>query len=230
VASPTAGLPAPTASAWLAASYALAGKQTILVDADLRRPVLHTLFGAANEAGLSALLSEPGERRDARGRAAPSMRGDTEPSTVRLDESLLPTDVAGLRLLPGGALPAANPAELLASPAAARVLRALQHAAEVVIVSGPPVTPTADAAVLASRGMDVLLVVEQAKTRGEHARAAFEALRRVNAHVVGTVFFRGPWSLLGPAAPFQRRAAPMQQQVLAMLARGNAGASSQREL
>jgi len=153
-----------TVLANLAVVMAQAGKQVILADCDLRRPVLHEIFGVSNHRGLTTALLDD--------------------SAAELP--LRDTEVPGLRLLPSGPLPP-NPAELLGSRRMAELIQTLRDQAEVVLFDAPPVIAVTDAAILASKVDGVLLVINAGVTRREHAQRAKAALERVNARLVGTV-------------------------------------------
>jgi capsular exopolysaccharide synthesis family protein len=154
-----------TTLANLAVVSAEAGRQVILVDADLRRPTLHKIFGLDNAEGLT---------------------------TVMMDESSLAspplqkTGVAGLLVLTSGPLPP-NPADLMGSRRMEEVIAVLAEQADQVFFDTPPVVAVTDAAVLATKVDGVLLVVSAGKTRRDHARTAVERLEQINARLVGTV-------------------------------------------
>ena len=157
-----------TTLANLAIALAETGAPTLLVDCDLRRPSLHTLFGLPNEAGLTSLMLA---------------------GTAMLDAAGLPlqaTAVPNLRLLPSGPLPP-NPAELLASRRMADLLLLLAEQATYVLFDTPPILAVADAAVLAPRVDGVLLVVRAGKTRRDLAVKARKMLEQVKANLVGAV-------------------------------------------
>ncbi len=154
-----------TTLANLAVAMAQAGKKVILVDCDLRRPSLHTIFGARNTPGLSDM-----------------MRDDA----LMVKPPLQDTAVANLRLLPSGTIPP-NPAELLAARRMSDVIAALQQLADVVLFDAPPVIAVTDAAVLASKVDAVLLVINAGKTKREHAKKAKALLEKVNARLIGAV-------------------------------------------
>lgn len=154
-----------TTLANLAVAMAQAGKKVILVDCDLRRPSLHTIFGARNTPGLSDM-----------------MRDDALMAKPPLQD----TAVANLRLLPSGTIPP-NPAELLAARRMSDVIAALQQLADVVLFDAPPVIAVTDAAVLASKVDAVLLVINAGKTKREHAKKAKALLEKVNARLIGAV-------------------------------------------
>ncbi|MBI4506678.1 MAG: CpsD/CapB family tyrosine-protein kinase [Chloroflexi bacterium] len=148
----------------LAVAVAQAGKRVALVDADLRRPCLHRLFGLPNRGGLTdALLADQVD--------APPLR---------------PAGVEDLALLVAGTLPP-NPAELLGSQRVQRLLAGLAARHDLVVLVAPPVTVVADASVLAPQVDGVLLVLAAGKTRRETAVRAKEQLAHVHAPVLGVV-------------------------------------------
>lgn len=161
-----------TTIANLAIALAETGATTLLVDADLRRPSLHTLFGAPNDAGLTSLMLT----------AATPGATAIDPASVPLQETAIPN----LRLLTSGPAPP-NPAELLASRRMADLLTLLAGQATYVLFDTPPVIAVADAAVLAPRVDGVLLVVRAGKTRRDLAVKARKALEQVKANIVGVV-------------------------------------------
>jgi non-specific protein-tyrosine kinase len=154
-----------TTLANLAVVSAQAGRKVILVDADLRRPMLHKIFGLGNETGLTTAIM------DEAAKASPPLHQ---------------TGIAGLSVLTSGPLPP-NPAELMASRRMEEVIAALAGQAEQVFFDTPPVVAVTDAAVLATKVDGVLLVISAGKTRREYARTAVQRLRQINARLLGTV-------------------------------------------
>jgi capsular exopolysaccharide synthesis family protein len=147
----------------LAVAMAEGGRRVVVVDADLRHPELHALFGVANQQGLTTAVL------------------GTED-----DVPLVDTSVPGLRLLPGGPT-VANPVEVLGAPRLERLLDQLREEADMVLVNVAPAAVLADAAVVAPRTDGVLLVVTVGRTRRDLAQRAKEQLQRVNAHILGVV-------------------------------------------
>jgi non-specific protein-tyrosine kinase len=148
----------------LAITIAQAEQRVILVDCDLRRPSLHTLFHLANDYGLTSVLLEPEE--------APL--------------PLLETSIPGLSLLASGPLPP-RPADLLGSRRMEALIARLQHHADMVLFDTPPVTAVTDAAVLARQLDGVLLVLKAGQTRRDRAREARRLLEKVKANIIGVV-------------------------------------------
>lgn len=143
---------------------AQAEQRVILVDCDLRRPSLHSIFHVPNEQGLTSLMLEQSD--------APL--------------PLQPTPVAGLHLLPSGPLPP-RPADLLGSRRMEAIIERLRAEADIVLFDTPPVTAVTDAAVLATRTDGVLLVLQAGRTRRDRAREARRLLEKVKANIVGVV-------------------------------------------
>jgi capsular exopolysaccharide synthesis family protein len=154
-----------TTLANLAVVSAEAGRNVILVDADLRRPTLHQVFGLDNEQGLTTAMMDESSL------ASPPLQK---------------TAVAGLSVLTSGPLPP-NPADLMGSRRMEEVIAALAGQADQVFFDTPPVVAVTDAAVLATKVDGVLLVISAGKTRRDYARTAVHRLEQINARLVGTV-------------------------------------------
>lgn len=152
-----------TTVANLAVTFAQGGHSVIIVDADLRRPRQHDIFGLGEGPGLSNFLLA-GEG------AAPPLRE---------------TGVEGLRVLTAGMRPP-NPAELLISPAMASLIETLRQQADFILFDTPPVVPVTDGALLGARTDGVLLVLQAGKTTREHAARARTLLDQVGATIIGT--------------------------------------------
>ncbi len=154
----------------LAVAMSQGEKRAILVDADLRRPALHKLFGVSNSQGLTTMAVE---------------------EQALVEPPLLETGVDNLWLLPSGPLPP-NPAEILGSRRMEEIIAALKTRADIILFDAPPVIAVTDAAVLGTKVDGVLLVVRAGKTRREHALRAKETLERVKVRLVGAVLNNAP--------------------------------------
>lgn len=163
ITAPAPGDGASTVAANLARVTAQAGTRVVLVDADLRQPAQHTLFGVANARGLSTVLAAEGPLS-----ALP----------------LVATSEEHLRLLPAGPEPP-NPAELLGRPRLRELLDLLLDQAAVVILDVPPAAAVTDAAVVAPQADGVLLVLTAGRSRRDHTARARELMANVGANVVG---------------------------------------------
>lgn len=155
---------ATTVASNLAIALAQTGRRVVLVDADLRRPMLHMLFGANPAAGVSSVLN----------------------GTFGLDAAVQPTEQDGLFLLPAG--PAVKLAsEVLSGPAMGRLLVELKSRFDTVIVDAPSPIIFADALVLGSQ-LDVALIVAKAghTPRGVEQQARRQ-LERSKVELLGVV-------------------------------------------
>jgi len=169
VTSPLPGDGKSTTSANLALSLAAAGQRTILIDADLRRPVVGSVFHLPEGAGLSDVLA---------GRAT-------------IDEVIHQPDPSGnLFVLTAGRIPP-NPSEVLGSQRMRDLLKGLRETA-MVIVDSPPAIPVADAAILSTAADGVLLVVSAGRTTFEMMQKAVENVARTNGRVLGAVLNKVP--------------------------------------
>jgi chain length determinant protein tyrosine kinase EpsG len=148
----------------LAVVFSQLGERTLLIDADLRQPRQHQLFGLDNRSGLSALLS---------GRAGPE--------TVHKIPSL-----AHLSVLPAGALPP-NPQELLARPLFDLLLHQFSSQFEVILVDSPAAAESADAQTIAVRAAAALVVVRKNASRVWRVQGVSDSVVQGKATIVGAV-------------------------------------------
>jgi non-specific protein-tyrosine kinase len=166
VTSPSRGDGKSEVAANLAVSLARAGKQVILVDANLRRPRIAALFGLSEEQGLSNLLDGPGQH--------------VTPLPIE--------SIPGLAVVPAGSV-APNSSEILGAQQMYRLIQEFKTLADVVIFDSPPLLYS-DALVLAPQVDGVLLVVNSGTTGRENTINAVESLRLVGANLIGSVLNR----------------------------------------
>ena len=164
VTSPGPGEGKSTTACNLAVTLAQLGTRTLLVDADLRRPLVHRAFNLVQEPGLTDILV----------------------GTAVLREAVRPNVIPNLDVLPAGALPP-NPSELLGSGAMSRLLEELRGTYETVIFDSPPTLAVTDAAVLSTSTDATIMVVRSGETEEGAAQRALEQLRRVQARIAGVV-------------------------------------------
>ncbi|HPR89670.1 MAG TPA: polysaccharide biosynthesis tyrosine autokinase [bacterium] len=154
-----------TTVANLAITFAQMGNRTLLIDADLRKPIQHRLFGLEKSSGLTNILV---------GRAG-------------LAESAREIEVLPeLHVLSCGVIPP-NPAELLGSEAMRHLLAEAHEQYSIVLIDAPPALAVTDAAILAPMMDGVLLVIRSGDTAREAAVRALEQLKRVGAPVLGAI-------------------------------------------
>jgi non-specific protein-tyrosine kinase len=157
-----------TTAANLAVVLAQAGLRVVLVDTDLRRPVLHKIFDLPNDWGLTGALF--GEY-------------------LGTKNVLFPTQVDNLSVIPSGPLPP-NPSEILGSQRMESFIEDLKQRTDVIIFDSPPLLTVTDSTVLATKAEGVVLVVDSGTTRRDALQKAVDTLRKVGAHILGTVLNR----------------------------------------
>lgn len=153
-----------TTASNLAASMAQSGKSVLLIDTDLRRPRVHSSFGLSREQGVSTLVA--GE-------------ASFESATQR-------SRVPGLDVMTSGPVPP-NPAELLHSPAFARLVDTARQRYDLVIFDSPPLGAVTDAAIIGPQVDGVVVVVKASETTRDALRSSLRQLRDVSAKVLGVV-------------------------------------------
>lgn len=154
----------------LAASIAQTGREVVIIDGDMRRPALHSLFNLPNDTGLSDYLSDEGEK--------PSL-GD------RLQDTHDPR----LKLLSSGPIPS-NPAELIGSERMQALLDELATQFDVILLDAPAMLAVTDAVVAASYVDSVVFVVRQGEIRRGTIDAMNHQLRFIKSQVHGLVVNR----------------------------------------
>jgi non-specific protein-tyrosine kinase len=151
----------------LAVTMAQSGRKTVLVDCDLRRPSLHTLFDRKAEPGFTDAI-------------------------LHNDEPVLQeTAVNNLWLLAAGTKPP-NPADILGTPQVDQLIARLQEKVDIILFDAPPVNAVTDAAVLGAKVDGVLLVLSAGKTRREHAERAKEILEKARVNIIGATLTNAP--------------------------------------
>jgi len=158
-----------TTAANAAIALAEQGHRTLLIECDLRRPMLHKVFGLDRSPGLADVL-------------AGQVHAEQVARTVPLTEH-----VEGiLEIIPAGSSPP-NPSELLGSTAMKEFLDSACGRYDKVILDTPPLNVVTDAAVVGTLADGVIIVTRQGATHREALRLACQALERVQVPVVGTV-------------------------------------------
>jgi capsular exopolysaccharide synthesis family protein len=150
-----------------AISLAQTGANVLLIDADMRRPRLHSVFDLENGIGLSTLLSSELTEANA-------------VSSVKFDPA------SKLNLLTSGPIPP-NPAELIGSDQMAELLKIYQHNFTHVVVDSPPIASFTDGVLIASMVDGVILVVHAGKSSRQVVRRSRQILTDIGARIFGVV-------------------------------------------
>ncbi|HEY6770715.1 MAG TPA: polysaccharide biosynthesis tyrosine autokinase [Candidatus Sulfotelmatobacter sp.] len=154
-----------TISANSAVVLAQSGSRVLLIDADLRRPSIHRLFGLQSRVGLSSLISGVAEVKD----------------VVRQD-----SHVPNLSIVPAGPIPP-QPAELLGSRVMKDLLTNWRNEFDHIVIDTPPCLSVTDAVVLSPEADQIILVARSGETTKTALRRACNVLLQVNARVMGIV-------------------------------------------
>jgi protein-tyrosine kinase len=161
--SPCAGEGRSQLAAELAIAFAQLGRRTLLVDADLRRPRQHVLFGADNDTGLAQALADGGSVR---------LHGIAE----------LPQ----MKLLTSGSLPP-NPLELLSGIRFEHLTFEWRRSFEFVILDTPPAAESSDAIAVASAVGNVLVLSRADVTPFSALKEMSRKLETSHARTLGAV-------------------------------------------
>jgi polysaccharide biosynthesis transport protein len=160
-----------TTLANLAVCYAQAGKRTLLIDADLRRPGLTGLMSMRGVHGLSEILRSEAEIGE----------------LVKIH--LRPSGMEGLDIIPSGPRPT-DPAELLGSPRFSQLLAWAEASYDQILIDSPPTLATTDTAIIGRMVDGVILVVQPAKNRRRLVTRVVERLGLMKIPVLGLVVNR----------------------------------------
>ena len=143
---------------------AQAGHRTLLIDADMRKPVQHKMFDVRTAPGLAEVV----------------MRG------ARFDQAVQRTDIEGLSLLPAGQA-VANPSEITSSQAFGQLLQRLEAQYDLVIIDSPPLLVVADARILGAQAGMTVIVARADKTTRQELKQACQRLVSVGSSLLGVV-------------------------------------------
>lgn len=185
VTSALAGEGKSTIAANMASFLAMSGKHVLLVDADLRHPVMNQHFQLNNQKGLADAFLDKWTQIEA------TLDGQA-------------TDIPSLRVLTAGTLPS-NPAELLQSQLANQIFQHFRNTSkfDYVIFDTPPVLPIADTQSMAAYMQVTLLIIDASKTPRQAMQRAKRALNRTGTRVLGVALNKSVWTEYGEVHDYQ---------------------------
>ncbi|PGY15157.1 hypothetical protein COE25_02570 [Bacillus sp. AFS031507] len=155
-------------SSKLAIAFVEQGKKVLLVDANLRKPSLNSLFQIKNENGLTNVIL------------------DEENIQLYIKETFVP----GLFVLPTGPIPL-NPSEIWIASKVKEFVRNCVSEFDVVIIDAPPFLIASDSHILANQCDGVILVLTENKTKKEDVLLTKDYLDRKNNRIVGVIYQTG---------------------------------------
>jgi polysaccharide biosynthesis transport protein len=198
----------------LAYICAQGGYTTLMIDADLRRPRLHTFFDINNSVGLTNYLT----------------------TELMLEDVILQTPVDNLYFMPSGILPA-DAAGILNSRRMSELIQDVKQRFDLVLVDSPPILGVSDASVLASEVDLTMLVVQHRKLPRNMLLRVKQAVENVGGNVIGVVLnnvdvrsdsqYQYYTSYYTYYAPAEAQAGPAQASVASAASKPQSAASSQ---
>jgi capsular exopolysaccharide synthesis family protein len=148
----------------------MTGQKTLLIDTDMRKPMLHKLFDLPNFQGLSSYLA-----------------GDQD----EIEDLIQECKHSGTFLLPAGPIPP-NPSEMLNSKKMEDLIKKCKKESAITIIDAPPLLPVTDALLLSQKVDGVIMVAETNQTKKEVFTKGIERLQQVNANILGTILNKYP--------------------------------------
>ncbi|HID95085.1 MAG TPA: polysaccharide biosynthesis tyrosine autokinase [Candidatus Latescibacteria bacterium] len=170
-----------TVSTNLAITMAQAGNKTLLVDGDLRRPIISRIFGIDRSPGFSEVILGNYQWRETVRTVTDIMMG-----RIEMEDLLATPGIDNLNIITSGTIPP-NPTELLNFRKTEEFTAQVREEYDMVIFDSAPVLPVTDAAILGSKVDGVVLVYQVGKIgRGALKRAKVQ-MDNVKAKVIGVV-------------------------------------------
>ena len=139
------------------------GKKTLLIDADMRRPMQHRIFGLLNK-GLSNCIA----------------------MGLPFEDAVQRDVIPHLDVLASGPVPP-NPSELLGSEKMKNIMKQVEHLYDYIFIDMPPILAVTDASVIASKVDGVVLVVKSGAVSPEEVQMAKTRLEQGGANILGVV-------------------------------------------
>ena len=154
-----------TTVANLAITFANLGRKTLLVDTDLRRPVIHSVFNVKREPGVTNYLSG---------------QTDDYHSLVK------PSEIENLSLLTSGLIPP-NPSEMLGSKKCPQFIKKLESDWDMILFDSPPLVAVTDATMISKEIDSIILVIKAGQTDKKAFHHTMANLKNIDAPLDGIV-------------------------------------------
>jgi capsular exopolysaccharide synthesis family protein len=148
----------------LGGSFASANKKTLIIDCDLRKPRVHSVFKEARIPGLIDYLF----------------------GMAKLEEIIKPSEMKNLFYIPTGTIPP-NPAEMLDSIQMEEFLNKMKESFDMILLDSPPIIAVTDAEILARKADATLLVISADTTEVELMEKSVELLKNDEINFIGTI-------------------------------------------
>jgi len=157
-----------TISANLARTFASQDKRVLLIDADMRKPMVNKVFNLGNQLGLSTLFTN---------------------KNIDLNDAIQESDTENLSILTSGVIPP-NPSEMLSSKKMTALIEECKEQFDLIIFDMPPLTAVADAQIMSGKADGTVLVLRRGVDNKDHIRKCKELVKAANANVIGAIFNR----------------------------------------
>ena len=159
----------------LAVTFAQAGKRVVLIDADMRKGRLYSIFKVQPRPGLSNYLSKYSD--------------DT--NYLDLNDYVVPTEVENLYIMPAGNVPP-NPSELLVTRQMRNLLDELKRKVDLIIIDGTPCKLVTDSIILSRMVDSTMIVSAHNETRKDDLERVVRDIKNVGGRVIGVVYNKLP--------------------------------------
>jgi tyrosine-protein kinase Etk/Wzc len=165
----------------LALTMAQAGNKVLLIDADLRKPMVHKVFGLAEVPGITDYVLGNYKANETYNTISDVMLGE-----FGIDNILKTPGMDNLHIVTAGTRPP-NPSEILSSTSFRGFLKEVEHAYNFIFIDAPPILPVADASEIATLVDGVFLVYKVGKIGRGVLKRAKSNLDNVDARLVGVI-------------------------------------------
>ncbi len=156
----------------LAVTFAQAGKKVVLIDADMRKGRVYSIFGVSPKPGLSNYLS--------------GVASNTEEASNDLADYIQETEIENLYVIAAGNVPP-NPSELLVSEQMINLMERLKNLCDIIIFDGTPSQLVTDSLILARIVDSTVIVTASKATKKEDLRRVIKNIKNVGGRIAGVI-------------------------------------------